>query len=59
MLLFRAAYIASEFGSNGVGILLTAKEDSHLPDEELLAIAEKAAHDCGAYGEILIGEWSE
>jgi len=56
---FRAAYIAPDFGSNGVGILLTSEDQANLSDADLLAVAEEVLSSIGVDGEIEIGEWTE
>lgn len=56
---FRAAYIADDGSSTGGGFLLTSESDKDLPDDELLEIAERAAKECDAGGDIEIGEWRE
>lgn len=56
---YRAAYIAADADSTGGGIVLTTAEEANLPDQELMALAEKLAAEIGADGEIVIGNWTE
>ena len=56
---YRAAYVPPEFGSNGVGVLLTTEEQSTLTDDELMAVARQVAAANGVEGEIVIGNWSD
>lgn len=59
MTTFRAAYIPADADSTGGGILLTTEDMAALPDDELMAEAQKLAEEIGAEGEIEIGDWTE
>jgi hypothetical protein len=61
---YRAAYILSSPDSTGAGVVLTTPEDSHLPEEELIALASETLlrvggdHDLNA-DDVVIGPWKE
>ncbi len=59
MTTYRAAYIEPEFGSNGVGVVLTRPDQATLSDDDLIAAAMECADECGVEGEIVIGEWTD
>ena len=59
MATFRAAYIADDGTSTSGGFLLTEEDQQHLSDADLLATAEAVKKECGAVGEIVIGEWRD